>query len=136
MTEQLHIIATLWAGLSNQSLATLGSKQQGDSRFFARLAGDGSCTTRSFEKFLTFFRAATNWPDNVIPQAAADLLDNFENIASAASAEVAAPQGGGAIASDGDAVLDHAATDSSTSHDASTGQSDQMSHEGLAVANG
>jgi hypothetical protein len=103
MTEQLHIIATLWAGLSGQSLATLGSKQQGDSRFFARLAGDGSCTTRSFEKFLTFFRDATNWPDNLIPQAALDLLDNFENIASAAKAEVAQCHAGDAVASHGDA---------------------------------
>jgi hypothetical protein len=125
MTEQLHLIATLWAGLSGQSLATLGSKQQGDSRFFARIASDGSCTTRSFEKFLTFFRDAANWPDNVIPQAAADLLDNFENIASAANAEVAQCHGG-------DAVASHSDVDSGDGASASTGYLGEMSREVVA----
>lgn len=126
MTQQIHRIATVWAERSNRSLATLGTRLTNDSRFFDKMAAGGTCTTKTFEKFLTFFRDAANWPDNVIPQAAADLLDNFENIASEVNAGVAKCHGGDAVASHGDG-------DSDDRPAPSTGLSGQMSREGAAV---
>lgn len=123
MTDQLHAIASIWAGLSKQSLSTLGSKLQNDSRFFARLSNEGSCTTRSFEKFLSFFRDASNWPDAMIPQGAAELLDNFENIAHEAAAEEGECHGGDA------AVGHYDDADSDAGAPWSTGQSGDLSPE-------
>lgn len=125
MTDQLHAIATIWAVASARSLQTLGTKVNSDGQFFDKISSNRTCTVATFEKFLTFFRDAANWPDNVIPQGAAELLENFENIASAADAEVVQCHGGDAVAFHGDTNTD---SDSS----ASTGLSQEMSREVVA----
>jgi hypothetical protein len=119
MTEQLIALGECWSDASKRSLSRLATRVQNDSKFFDRLAQTGTCTTATFEKFLTFFRDAANWPDAVIPQAAAELLDNFENIASAAAAEGEGPV--------------HAAVDSADAATASTGCLDEMSRQEQAA---
>jgi hypothetical protein len=129
MTEQIHAIAQIWGALQKRSLATLGTRLTNDSRFFDKMASGGTCTTKTFEKFLTFFRDASNWPNNVIPQAAVELLDNFENIASESHAVEC--HGGDAAASVGDDEnrMDHGARNTAADDAASTGQIGQMSRE-------
>lgn len=58
-----------------------------DGKFFDRLAAGTMPRIGTIEKFLAFFRDGANWPDNVIPLQAAELLDRLENIAHAAAAE-------------------------------------------------
>lgn len=129
MTDQLLQLATIWGDVSRRSLSRLATRVQNDGRFFDRLQETGTCTTKTFEKFLTFFRDAGNWPDNIIPQAALELLDNFENIASEGRA--AECHGDDASASAGDAGngLDHAAANTAADAAPSTGQIGQMSRD-------
>lgn len=99
MIEHLRRLGEIWSGASGLSLARLGTVVVNRGHFFAGLEGGKDCGTETFEKFLLFFRDGANWPDERVPQEAADLLDNFENIAveTAAStgkaAEVTADQG-------------------------------------------
>jgi hypothetical protein len=81
ITDQLLELGTIWARVSDRSLATLASKVANDSGLFVRLSGGKEVNTGTFEKFLHFFRDEANWPDGTVPQAAAALLVNFENIA-------------------------------------------------------
>lgn len=99
MIDQLMRLASIWAETNDRSLARLATLVANDGSLFTRLDAGGRLTTETFEKFLLFFRDGANWPDERVPQEAADLLDNFENIAveTAAStgkaAEVTADQG-------------------------------------------
>lgn len=86
ITDHLLELGTIWARVSDRSLATLASKVANDSGLFGRLAGGKEVNTGTFEKFLHFFRNGDNWPDQRVPQDAVDLLDNFENIAVEAAA--------------------------------------------------
>jgi hypothetical protein len=86
ITDHLLELGTIWARVSDRSLATLASKVANDSGLFVRLASGKEVNTGTFEKFLNFFRNGDNWPDQRVPQDAIDLLDNFENIAVEAAA--------------------------------------------------
>lgn len=86
IANQLLRLATIWSVATSRSRATLSSKVAQDSALFERLERGGRLTTETFERFLPFFRDGANWPHGHIPQDAADLLDNFENIATDAAA--------------------------------------------------
>jgi hypothetical protein len=161
MTHQIHAVATVWAAQSVRSLATLGTKLTNDSRIFDKLAANGTCTTKTFEKLLSYFRNPMNWPDRVIPADAAALLENFENIASAepaqcqgadacasapdspADAGASDPDAGAVVdaaridAGDVESCFDHEAENAARTAPASTGQCGQLSrntnHEGIGL---
>ena len=79
-----HLIALrdVWMGQTGASAASLAKQVANDGKFFTLLDRPGATITiRTFEKFLAFFRDGANWPNNVIPLAAADMLDRLDNIA-------------------------------------------------------
>lgn len=78
---QLLRLADIWAAASGRSQARLATIVVNRGHFFEALAKGGDCGTETFEKFLHYFRDGANWRDGRIPQEAADLLDNFANIA-------------------------------------------------------
>lgn len=80
LTDHLCRLADIWAEANNRSPATLGTKIAGDSKIFDRLKDGSSCTISTFEKFLSFFRASQNWQGDIIPDAAAILLDRLDTI--------------------------------------------------------
>lgn len=86
MVDQLVRLAEIWAEVNDRSVARLATLVANDGGLFPRLAKGGRLTTDTLEKFLRFFRDGANWPDGCIPQDAADLLDNFANIAAEAAA--------------------------------------------------
>lgn len=86
MIDQLLKLADVWAVANDRSMATLATQVAKDGDTFNRLKRGGRLTTELFERFLSFFRDGGNWKDGLIPDAAADLLDNFENIATDAAA--------------------------------------------------
>ena len=77
----LDLLAECWAQTTGRTLVALGGVVVNDGKFIARMRAGSNPTTETFERFLAFFRDGSNWPDNVIPMAAADLLDRLENIA-------------------------------------------------------
>ncbi len=86
MIEQLVQLAAIWSRANDRSLSRLATIVLNRGHFFESLDRGGDCGTETFEKFLLFFRDGANWPDQRVPQDAADLLDNFENIAVEAAA--------------------------------------------------
>jgi len=86
MIDQLQRLAEIWVRVSERSLSRLATIVVNRGHFFDSLQGGGDCGTETFEKFLSFFRNGDNWPAGRVPQDAADLLDNFENIAVEAGA--------------------------------------------------
>ena len=86
LNEYINQLAETWCAATGRTAVALGGVVMNDGKFMGRLRGGGTLTARAFEKFLGFFRNGDNWPDNVIPMAAADLLDRLENIASEADA--------------------------------------------------
>lgn len=93
IVDQLVRLAGIWSVENDRSVSRLATIVADDGKFFTRIEAGGRLTTETFEKFLTFFRDGANWPAGRIPAEAADLLDNFENIAveAAASTGPAAP---------------------------------------------
>jgi hypothetical protein len=87
LVDHLFALADIWCSSTGRSRVALGGIVAADGKFFSRVAAGGSLTTATFEKFLCFFRDGANWPDNVIPQAAVDLLDGLEAIACAAGGD-------------------------------------------------
>ena len=83
---QLIQLGRIWTEANGRSLSRLATIVINRGHFFVSLESDGKLTTDTFEKFLRFFRDGANWPDGCIPQGAADLLDNFANIAVEAAA--------------------------------------------------
>lgn len=87
MIDQLVRLAEIWSEVNDKSLARLATIVINRGHFFD---SDRETMNRSglqtFEKFLRFFRDGGNWAGGVIPAAAVDLLDNFENIATEAAA--------------------------------------------------
>lgn len=87
IAEQLVRLAEIWCEANDRSLSRLATIVINRGHFFD---SDHDTMARSsmqtFEKFLTFFRDGGNWKGGRIPSAAVDLLDNFENIATEASA--------------------------------------------------
>lgn len=81
LTDYLDRLAEIWCSTSGRTRVALGTLVAKDGKFFGRLEGGMQPRLPTFEKFLGFFRDGSNWPDNVIPLAAADLLDRLENIA-------------------------------------------------------
>lgn len=86
MIDQLLHLADIWSAANGRSVATLATQVAKDGDTFNRLKRGGRLTTDLFERFLAFFRDGGNWAGGVIPDAAVDLLDNFENIATVAGA--------------------------------------------------
>lgn len=87
MIDQLVRLAEIWAVTNGRSTARLSTLVANDGDLFNRITQRGGrLTTETFEKFLTFFRDGGNWAGGLIPAAAVDLLDNFENIAVEAGA--------------------------------------------------
>ena len=81
LTDYLSRLADEWCAATGRSLVALGTQVVNDGKFFTvRLANGTAPSTRTFERFLVFFRDGANWPDNVIPLAAADLLDRLSAI--------------------------------------------------------
>lgn len=81
LVEYIDQLAALWSAATGRTSVALGASVVNDGKFMARVRGGTKPTTETFEKFLAFFRDGANWPDNVIPLAAADLLERLENIA-------------------------------------------------------
>lgn len=81
LLERLQRLGRLWADSQGRELSTLGTLVAKDGKFFARLEAGKSCTVATFERFLAFFREAGNWPEEEIPHAAAELLDDVAAIA-------------------------------------------------------
>lgn len=81
LVDHLQELARLWGEASGRSLSRLATRVVNDGDFFRRLDRGGGFKDATFEKFLGFFRDGANWPDNVIPLAAVELLDRLENIA-------------------------------------------------------
>ena len=86
LSDYLFQLARIWCEANLRTLVALGGVVAGDGKFFARLEAGGQPRTGTFEKFLLFFRDGANWPDMVIPLAAAEMLDQLGNIAAEASA--------------------------------------------------
>jgi hypothetical protein len=81
MIQQLLSLSKIWCQARSLSAARLGTLVAGNSKFFDQVARPGgSCTVATFEKFLAFFRDPANWPEDVIPKDAAELLGKFANI--------------------------------------------------------
>lgn len=80
LTDYLSALADQWSKATGRTLVALGTQVANDGKFFARLAAGSAPRTPTWEKFLAFFRDGANWPDNRIPLAAADLLDQLSNI--------------------------------------------------------
>ena len=87
LIDHLTGVARIWATNRNRSTARLATIVINDGKFFVKVARGGGCTVATFEKFLMFFRDGKNWPDNVIPLDAAELLERLENIASDGASE-------------------------------------------------
>lgn len=82
LIDHLKALADVWHKTTGRSLSRLATVVAKDGKFFTRLDLPGRDTqTAMFERFLAFFRSGDNWPDNRIPQAAVDLLDRLDAIA-------------------------------------------------------
>lgn len=87
MVEQLVRLAEIWSATNDRSLSRLATRVINRGHFFEQpLDQMNRAGLHTFEKFLTFFRDGGNWAGGLIPAAAVDLLDNFENIAVEAGA--------------------------------------------------
>lgn len=86
LIERIERLAALWSEATGRSVATLSTQVVNDGKFFARLEQSGKCSTASWERFLDYFRAPANWPEELIPEAARQLLSELEPIATAPSA--------------------------------------------------
>jgi len=80
ITDYLTALADEWCKATGRSLPALGKLVANDGKFFERMANGTAPRTQTFERFLAFFRDGANWSDNVIPLAAADILDRFSHI--------------------------------------------------------
>lgn len=81
LKDYLNSLAEMWTQASGRTLGALSTRVVNDGKFFGRLAVGTGPSVTAFEKFLAFFRNGDNWPDNRIPQAAVDLLDRLDAIA-------------------------------------------------------
>ncbi len=81
LSEYIDQLADAWCRTTGRTPVALGGTVVNDGKFMARMRAGGRLTTETFEAFLAFFRDGANWPDNLIPCDAADLLDRLENIA-------------------------------------------------------
>lgn len=88
LVDHLLSLADIWARASDRSTARLATVVAKDGGLFPRIADGGSITLATFEKFLTYFRDAANWPDHVIPPDAAALLAALPNGAAEAISAV------------------------------------------------
>ena len=86
LEEYLIHLGEAWCAATGLSPVTLGAKLANDGKLFTRLAAGKGVTTTRWQSFLSFFRNGDNWPESVIPDAACDLLDRLENIATEADA--------------------------------------------------
>ena len=86
LEEYLIRLGEIWCRETKLEETTLGGRLANDGKLFGRLRGGGGVNTKRFQDFLHFFRNGDNWPEQRVPQEAADLLDNFENIAVEAAA--------------------------------------------------
>lgn len=107
MLDQLVHLSTIWSKTNDRSLARLATIVANEGGLFNRLARGGRLTTKTFEDFLRFFRDGGNWAGGVIPDAAVELLDNFENIATEAAASTVSVAADSSVAS-GEAARDAA----------------------------
>ncbi len=105
LTEYIDHLAIAWTEATGRSPGALGALVVNDGKFMGRIRTGTKPTTETFEKFLAFFRAGENWPDNRIPLAAAELLDRLENIAVGDACDMPSPTvdgSGGATGQAGD----------------------------------
>lgn len=87
IAEQLVELAKIWSRANDKSIARLATIVVNRGHFFdSDIDTMSRAGIQTFEKFLRFFRDGGNWEGGVIPAAAVDLLDNFENIATEAAA--------------------------------------------------
>lgn len=83
LTEHLNRLAEIWSQATGRSQARLATIVVNDGKLFHRVAAGAGVTSTTFERFLSFFRDATNWPDGCIPPEAGDCLEGLEAIATA-----------------------------------------------------
>lgn len=81
LEDYLIKLGEIWCAASGLEETTLGGRLANDGKLFGRLRAGGGVNTKRFQDFLQYFRDGANWPDGRVPQEAADLLDNFGNIA-------------------------------------------------------
>lgn len=80
LEEYIKQLADRWALANGRTLSALGGLVAKDGKFFSRIEAGGRITTAKFEDCLSFFRDPANWPDNSIPETAAHLLEQLDNI--------------------------------------------------------
>lgn len=101
LEDYLIRLGEIWCRESGLEETTLGGRLANDGKLYRRLRDGGGVNTRRFQDFLQWFRDGASWPDGRVPQDAADLLDNLENIAveaAASTGNIAADSGEGIAA--------------------------------------
>lgn len=94
LTDYLTELAARWCDATGRTTGALSTLVVNDAKTFDRISRGGSVTLPVFERYLRYFRDASNWPGMTIPLDVADLLDRLDAIATETAA--ASPDNGAA----------------------------------------